>query len=313
MFEEVPEWKTLPFEAQTPVYLYELTLLDEPENDDGAISAALLSAPLISTRMGVLFPVDLRQHATEESFETTFSKTKNDKDDSVLVARLTFRLTIREGLSCEQLADLIYMNRVLLNWKNYGVGYHKVSTETGAMRSSGSANGLLSTYLFCPLIQTENTRNNHAAISVDWNMLRCERRREAALLIDKSKVDMDDIIQNRMVVHRKLRYRLVGLAHDMTALSPFPCDNLSAERLQSLREKYNLDLQAATFADYYEKKYGAYTFVIVMLFSNWSDPLTHACLGGHTTQSLHPPPTRYARPVSEKNAVGGTMHCLSRR
>ena len=323
MFQRViPNWKTLPLEANTPVYLYELTLLDEPPKDDDGCTTA--SAPLIATRVGVLFPVDLQEYAVSSSsssssslssFETTFSRTKSHQDNSALVVRLTFCGAIRQGLSCEQRDDLIHMNhRVLsmMDWKNYGLGYHKEPTEARSCcddYDSASNNGWWYSYLFCPLHSQSPSRiiSDHttAAAAIDWNLLRCERRRQSAPFLDiisgrsdGSNVNLlDDVmIQNRMVLHRKLRYRILGVARNLTALSPFPCNNISAERLQSLHANYNLDLKTATFADYYEKRYGAYVYLYNALFWLFVRPSRSALTRRRCVSCIH---HRHAYPVSE--------------
>lgn len=249
---EIPEWTTIRFQPDQIGFLYELSVVS-PEQQNAPEVEQLLQRYSTNERIGLLFPTDLRN--------STFQRAERHRVDVSLPAsgvkldcQLSFLSVVQEELLNEhKLQNLIDFHRVLLDWKNYGVGYHK--ERDSAHVQEDAAEG--ATYLIVPLLSSSPLTPS----TIDWDLIDREvNQRSTAFL--QYRQPLDEVANRYLVEHRKIRYRLLGTlgtsrADGLTAKSKFPTnDGVSADKIAHFQRSYGLDLRSATFAEYFERRYG---------------------------------------------------------
>ncbi|KAL7581561.1 hypothetical protein ACA910_022124 [Epithemia clementina (nom. ined.)] len=284
---ELAKWKNLPFCTGQPAFCYKLKIIpqhseQQTKSEKGAIQKASLWHQDVS--LGLLLPIDLWEFCSRAFHETNTSKDPFFEASfnlpfkpGVVDNHTPWKVRLSEksyvepnGFSDEQLAQLRHFQRVLLNWKNYGVGRDKELDETMLYKLQEAPNLLqedafASTCLFVPIIEARQS----AGYQIDWNMIDQEVRRETTSLMEQevswrtsvNKHDdnvpfLDFLSQSHVLLHRNIRHRLVGTS-DLTALSPFPSQvqDLTETKINNFLRRHQLDLRTATYADYFEKRY----------------------------------------------------------
>jgi len=247
----IPEWKSVPFQPDCPVFLYQLDLMRD--------NMGHLEEKSAVPHLGILFSVDLWEMSyladthrcrANHSFECTFKVHKDN--ERKWKARITASHLIESGLSEIQLGDLRHFHRVLLDWKNYW----RYPVKFNKRKPPATHDPASQSCLFVPL-KKSRLKTDDANDWIDWNLVHNEIYHASISLSLKTGNEMDQIFKEHIVLHRDIQYRVLRKSLELNATSPFPAQDEEGkeEKLAYHLEKYQLDLTSATFADYFSKKF----------------------------------------------------------
>jgi len=264
----INEWVSVPFEPLRPSYLYEMAFFTE--------SGAPWTMKMWNldesnaTRIGILFAVDIDKlgKGSSESEGLHRAVFSVDNGGGRITVQLRNRTVIApitdKAASCRSLASLKQVNRAIMSWKSYGIGFHKEAEEK-ASRYCRASDLDGRTYLFVPLKATETT------LRIDWDVIDDEVSLRARSIVDAndslsqeetsaampaSSLERD--LFNKILVHRKIRYIATHGEQSINGHSRFPAFGLTDAKIERMIRRYDLDLRNASFCDYYLKRYGTF-------------------------------------------------------
>lgn len=242
------EWRSTPFRPGAPCYLYELDLT-LPTTGESLIAHDMGMDPDDCTRLGVLFPVDVARATAEVGISADVVLTSKSRKTPCKVNLLKPQ-TIDAFHSANALDSLALFNRILTDWKNYGLGYEKREFRTG---TSGVGHREARTYMFVPLAAGRSPE-------IDWDIIETEVKSQSEPM-QSSQVAQ---FLNRVVIHKARRQRYLLHTHEeisgdpVFVNSPFPSHNFSDSKVATWQRKFNLDIRSASYADYFRCRYGAF-------------------------------------------------------
>ena len=281
---EIPEWKNLPFCSGQPAFCYKLTIRPSEQQQTSDNKKQIEKQTLLAEiTLGLVVPIDLLEvsrlafrDTEQEHFEATFtlpSKLGVTVNPNPWIVELSDKYCVAPtGFSLDQLNQLRHFHRVLLNWKNYGLSYEKEMDEAllhKLQKAPSLGDCSASTGFFVPITE-QHCRECSPSYRIDWSLIRHEVQRETIPFLQHlasqretgldSSSFLDNLAQNHVLLHRSLRHRLVGRSNNLTAQSPFPSQlqDLTEGKINFFLRRHDLDLRTATYAEYFEKRYGMF-------------------------------------------------------